>query len=78
MTKMTVHKLNTEGNVVITYEGELAELLPDGVRLDARWTRESLPLGYTTFEMGDRFTEWYYTDRWYNIFEIASDSEGEA
>ena len=42
------------------------------MRLDAFWTRPALTLGYTTFETGDRFTEWYFTDRWYNIFEIAS------
>lgn len=72
MPTMTVHKLNTTGEVALTYEGELAEHLPGGVCLDARWTRDPLPLGYTTFETGDHFTEYYYTDRWYNIFEIAS------
>jgi uncharacterized protein len=70
MTTITIHKLNLEGAIVVTYQGELAERLPDGVRLDARWARPSLPLGYTTFETGDRFIEWYYTDRWYNIFEL--------
>jgi hypothetical protein len=70
MTRMTVHKLNTAGLVVLTYEGELAERLPNGVRLDAAWTRPTLPLGYTTFETGDRFIEWHYTDRWYNILQI--------
>lgn len=70
MSRYEVRKLNTRGEVVISYDAELAERLPDGVRLDARWTRPPLPLGYTTFETGDRFTEWFYTDRWYNIFEI--------
>ena len=27
-------------------------------------------LGYTVFQTGDRFTEFYYTNRWYNIFRI--------
>jgi hypothetical protein len=72
MTTFVVHKLNTRGELVVTYEGELAERLPDGVLLDARWTRPPLPLGYTTFAPGDRFREWYYTDRCYSIFEIAS------
>jgi len=27
-------------------------------------------LDYTTFETGAHFTEWYFTDRWYNIFQI--------
>src|SRR5215469_8545674 len=70
MTTIIVHKLNLKGEIAVTYQGELAQCLPDGVRLDARWTRPPLPLGYTTFETGDRFVEWYYTDRWYNILEI--------
>lgn len=67
---MQVHKLNTSGEITVTYDAALAERLPDGVRLEARWTRPPLPLGYTTFETGDRFIEWYFSDRWYNIFEI--------
>lgn len=70
MTSVIVQKLNTRGDVTLVYEAEIAEMLPDGVRLEARWTRPTLPLGYTTFETGDRFIEWYYTNRWYNIFEI--------
>ncbi len=71
---MLVHKLNPRGEVIISYEATLAERFPDGVRLDARWTRPPLKLGYTTFETGDRFVEWFYTDRWYNIFEIHTDA----
>lgn len=72
MTSVQVRKLDTQGRVTVTYEAEVAERLPDGVRLEARWTRPTLPLGYTTFETGDRFVEWFYGDRWYNIFEICA------
>jgi hypothetical protein len=65
-----VHKLNLSGEVAVTYEAMVAERLPNGVRLEATWTRPPLALGYVTFETGDRFVEWYYADRWYNIFEI--------
>lgn len=68
--RVTVHKLNTRGEVTVSYEAEVAERLPGGVRLEARWTRPRLDLEYTTFETGDRFVEWYFADRWYNIFEI--------
>ncbi len=70
MKTWTVQKLNIRGEVVVSYEAELAEWLPTGVVLEARWTRPPLPLGYTTFETGDRFREEFYTDRWYSIFEI--------
>ena len=68
--RFLVHKLNTRGEVAVTYEAALAERLPNGVRLEARWTRAALALGYTTFETADRFVEWYFADRWYNIFEV--------
>jgi predicted RNA-binding protein associated with RNAse of E/G family len=29
-----------------------------------------MDLGYTVFEPGDRFVEWFFDDRWYNIFEV--------
>jgi uncharacterized protein len=74
--RIVVHKLNRAGAVAVTYEATLAERLPDGVRLEATWTRPPLALGYTTFETGDRFIEWYYADRWYNIFEIHAANGG--
>ena len=40
--------------------------------LTASWTRPTLELGYTSFETGDRFSEWFFTDLWYNIFAVAS------
>jgi uncharacterized protein len=72
MQVIRVHKLDSRGATVITYEAEVEQRLNDGVRLAARWTRTSMDLGYVTFETGDHFTEWFYSDRWYNIFEIAS------
>ena len=40
--------------------------------LRAVWDRARPPLdlGYVLFEPGDQFTEHFYADRWYNIFEI--------
>jgi predicted RNA-binding protein associated with RNAse of E/G family len=72
MTVIQVHKLDAEGVLVLTYEAEVMERLVDGIQLAARWARPSMDLGYVTFETGDCFTEWFYRDRWYNIFEIAS------
>jgi predicted RNA-binding protein associated with RNAse of E/G family len=45
--------------------------------LHARWERPALDLGYVTFETGDGFTEWFFAERWYNIFEIRGASTGE-
>lgn len=70
MSIVTVHKLDTGGHLIVSYTAELVERLPNGVRLDARWRRPPLALGYVHFEPGDRFVEWFFDDRWYNIFEI--------
>lgn len=68
---ITVVKLNALGEVKIKYQGEVIEHLGDAVVIQAYWTLAAKDLGYTRFEAGDRFIEYYYTDRWYNIFDIA-------
>lgn len=68
--EMTVEKLDTRGHVVVAYRATLRERFADGARLEARWERPPLDLGYTRFAPGDRFVEWFYTNRWYNVFEV--------
>ena len=69
---ITVTKLNTLGEAKIRYQGEVIERLANGIVIQAYWTLPTKDLGYTRFEPGDRFIEYYYVDRWYNIFDIAS------
>jgi predicted RNA-binding protein associated with RNAse of E/G family len=69
---ITVIKLDPQGQEQLRYHGEIIEQHQHGVVIQATWDRQSYDLGYTRFETGDRFTEYYYTDRWYNIFEIAT------
>lgn len=71
MNHIVVHKLDTRGRLVTSYTATLVERFANGALLCARWERPTLALGYTTFETGDRFREWFYSDRWYNIFEVA-------
>ena len=69
---ITVVKQNPLGKAKIRYSGEITKHLVDGgVVIQARWTLPARDLGYTVFEPGDQFTEYYYADRWYNIFDIA-------
>ena len=73
---VTVVKLNTSGEARIQYEGDIVKYLENGVVIQAYWKRATTDLGYVRFEPGDRFTEYYYSDRWYNIFDIA-DADGQ-
>jgi uncharacterized protein len=67
---MLVRKLSLAGELMIAYEGIIAEYTPLMVRLLARWDWEDRDLGYTIFETGDTFTEYFYADRWFNIMRI--------
>jgi protein associated with RNAse G/E len=69
---ITVIKKDVQGNTKIQYKGEIVERLANGVVIQASWTSPTKELGYTTFEPGDQFIEHYYTDRWFNIFDISS------
>jgi predicted RNA-binding protein associated with RNAse of E/G family len=72
MERVVVQKLDTRGRLVTSYAATVVERFAGGVLLSARWERPTLALGYTTFEPGDRFREWFYSDRRYNIFEIVA------
>jgi len=67
---ITVHKLDHNGVEKIAYEGKVIERGEGWVILEARFARERMELGYVTLTTGDRFVEWFYADRWYNVFAI--------
>jgi protein associated with RNAse G/E len=69
---ITVVKQNPLGETKIQYQGEVVERLAEGVIIQAYWSQPTKNLGYASFERGDRFIEYYYTNRWYNIFDIAN------
>src|SRR5260370_17759698 len=69
---ITVIKLNPLGEAKVRYQGEVAEHLAHGLIIQASWQQSARDLGYTRFEPGDRFIEYYYTDRWFNIFDIST------
>ena len=69
---ITVSKLNSLGETKIQYEGEIIERLTDGIIILAYWKHPLKDLDYIRFEPGDRFIEYYYTNRWFNIFDIST------
>jgi len=69
---ITVVKLNPSGEPKIQYQGEVIEHSHAGVIIQAYWQQPVKDLGYTRFDPGDSFIEYYYSDRWFNIFDIAT------
>jgi uncharacterized protein len=70
MSVINVIKRNLDGRETWRYNGVILERGENFVRLEARFNRADLPFQDTVFRQNDRFVETFYTDRWYNIFEI--------
>jgi len=75
--KIKVQKKNLAGEVMYEYEGN--ELSRDGnsITLEAPFTRDDMPFMEVVFKKGDRFVEYYYADRWYNIFAVYDRDDGQ-
>ncbi|HKD76106.1 MAG TPA: DUF402 domain-containing protein [Ktedonobacterales bacterium] len=74
---MLVHKCALSGEILVTYAGEVAERTDTMVVVRTMWDRPDLELGYTTFVTGDRFTEYFYTDHYFNIMRLDVQGTGE-
>ena len=68
--KIKVQKKNPNGEVTYEYEGVLLNRDENSITLEALFDREDRPFMDVVFKTGDRFIEHYYTDRWYNVFEV--------
>lgn len=68
--RIKVQKKNQEGDVTYEYEGTLLSQDEHSIVLEALFDRADMPFMDVMFKTGDRFVEYYYTERWYNIFVI--------
>ncbi len=71
-----VLKCNLAGEVTWHYEGRVLEKKSNAVVLEAFFNRPDMPFIDVTLKENDRFVETFYTDRWYNIFEIYDRDDG--
>jgi len=67
---ITVIKRNPDGQEVLRYTGVVMLHAQDSLTLEASFNHADVVVLHTTLRRGDRFIETYYSDRWYNIFEI--------
>lgn len=67
---ISVRKRNEKGQITWEYTGEELAQGNDFIRLEARFNRDDLPFQGIVLKRNDRFIETFYTNRWYNIFEI--------
>ncbi len=78
MSFYTIYKRDHDGNPVWHYPATLDYQTETTVCIHAYFAAlfggdvESI----ITFRMGDLMTEWFYSDRWYNVFQIEDVDDG--
>ena len=76
VTDITVLKRNLAGEVTWQYEGRVLRSEANCVVLEAFFNRDDMPFLNIVLKRNDRFVETFYTDRWYNVFEIYDRDDG--
>lgn len=76
MTDITVLKRNLKGEVIWQYEGRVLKRETNRVVLEAFFNRDDMVFMDVVLKRGDRYVETFYTDRWYNVFEIYDVDDG--
>jgi protein associated with RNAse G/E len=74
--RITVQKKNLAGEVTWQYDGMVLKREPNYVVLEAFFNRPDTPFMGVVLKENDRFVETFYSDRWYNIFEIYDRDDG--
>ncbi|HSG44477.1 MAG TPA: DUF402 domain-containing protein [Anaerolineales bacterium] len=74
--KVLVQKKNLAGEVTWKYDGNVLHREDNAIVLDAFFDRSDMPFMDVVLKKGDRFVETFYSDRWYNIFEIYDRDDG--
>ena len=67
---MKVLKKNLADEVTWQYDGVVLSREENAVTLEALFNRDDMPFMDIVLKRNDRFVETFYSDRWYNIFEI--------
>lgn len=70
VTRIKVQKKNLAGEITYAYDGVLLNRDEHSITIEALFDRADMPFVDTVLKTGDRFVEYYYDDRWYNIFEV--------
>lgn len=75
MSDVMVVKLDLSRHEKWRYPGRLLKHGGTALLVEAHFNRDDLPFHGIVLGRGDRFVELFFTDRWYNIFEIHDRSD---
>jgi protein associated with RNAse G/E len=66
-----VRKLRPDGSQAYAWDGSVLRCDEQGIVLQAEFNVPLRELGYVTLRQGDVFVEFYYWDRWFNVFQVS-------
>lgn len=67
---MKILKKNLAGEVIWQYDSEVLHRDETSITVEAFFNRDDMPFQEIVLKRNDRFVETFFTDKWYNIFEI--------
>jgi uncharacterized protein len=73
---MHIHKHNARGERKYSYTGTVLQQSATMLCLRAVFAMPDVTTDYAVFARGDVLTEWFYTDRWYNVFRLQQGEDG--
>ncbi len=76
MSRMKILKKNLAGEVMWQYEGVELSRDENSITIEALFNRDDLPFQDIVLKRNDRFVEMFYTDKWFNVFEIYDRDDG--
>jgi uncharacterized protein len=77
MSRMKILKKNLAGEVTWQYDSKELRRDENSITVEAFFNRDDMPFQEIILKRNDRFVETFYTDKWYNIFEIYDRDDGE-
>lgn len=76
MPVMKILKKDLADEVTWQYEGVELHRDENSITVEAFFNRDDMPFQEIVLKCNDRFVETFYTDKWYNIFEIYDRDDG--
>ena len=74
--EIDIIKLNIDGTEKWRYKGRILSLNGHEIYIEAFFDQQDLEIHGLFIGKNDRFLETYYSDRWYNIYEIYARDQG--
>ncbi len=71
MTAITIIKRDARGKHELSYQGLLRKNCGAYVCVEAEFGLADRDLGYVQLRRGDVFREWFFRDRWFNVFRVS-------